>query len=99
MTPLEFIKAKYGDHSIHSDTMANFSKAELAELIEEYEQIQGHIQEGHVTLDNTPIPAKDWIDYNNRYLAWWDKYEGNFASMDAAMSRPNKPNYFTANND
>jgi len=85
MTPLEFIKAKYG--TLYLDQINSFS--ELAELIEEYELIQIHIQE-HVTLDKTPIPAKDWIDYNNRYLAWWDKYEGNFASMDAAMSQPKK---------
>jgi len=99
MTELEFIRAKLGDVNIHADDIL-MSRVEIAEYIEEYNQIQAHIKwNGQVKLDDSPIPASEWIDYNEKYLDWEEKYEGKMETMDAGMSRPNQPNYFMANND
>lgn len=97
MTELEFIKAKFGKNLIEIEKL--FSPEDLAALIEEYNEIQSHIKEFHVIIDDRPIYVKEWIDYNKQYKRWKKKYEGRMNTMDAGMSQPNKPNYFRANND
>ncbi len=99
MTPREFIIGKFGTVAWDSSEMEGFSRQELTELIEEYDQIQNHIQKGHVTLDDTPIDAKKWIEYNEDYQRWREKYSDDLTSFEAGMSKPNKPNYYRANND
>ncbi len=53
----------------------------------------------HVTLDDRDISPEEWDDYDRRMEVWKEKYKGRMNTMDAAMSKPNPPNYFRANND
>lgn len=99
MTPLEFIKAKLGDEYKEEYSLLQSSAIEIAGLITEYNEIQEHIKEGHVTLDDKTITPTQWIAYNIRYKQWKAVCKDRMSSMDAAMSKPNKPNYFRANND
>ena len=43
--------------------------------------------------------SKEWLAYYERLAQWKERYKGKMDTMDAGMSRPNKPNYFKANND
>lgn len=99
METLEFIKAKYGSFSINDEGLDNFSRGELAELIEEYCQIIEHINKPYVKVDDKPVSASEWIKYNEQYNQWREEWEGKTNTMDAQMMKPNKPSYFIANND
>ena len=92
MTEEEYVREKVGLDN-------NITRQQLSELIKEYNEIQVHIKSNHVKLSDKPILVSQWIGYNERYNSWLKTYEGRLDSMDAGMSRPNKPNYFRANND
>jgi hypothetical protein len=47
---------------------------------------------------NRMVTNEEWIEYEKRY-AEWDEKHPNKLTMEAAMSKPNPPNYFKANND
>ena len=55
--------------------------------------------EPHITLDDRPISDKEWSAYYEKYLRWYESFKDDLRSMEAAMSKPNKPNTFRANND
>lgn len=40
-----------------------------------------------------------WKEYSEQLEKWWCKHQGKTDTMEAGMSRPNKPGYFRANND
>lgn len=92
MNEIEFILERLKDDN-------NISKGDISSLIREYNEIQAHIKVNHVKLDSEPILVSQWISYNNRYKSWKKTYEGRLDSMNANMFKPNKPNYFRANND
>ncbi len=98
MTTLEFIKARYGNNNIHINSINNVSLIELSELIDEFIEIAAHIKEESITLDNTKISADQWIAYNEKYKEWNNSIN-DISSMNLLISKPNKPNYFRANND
>ncbi len=95
MTPQEFVIAKFGKLHI---SLNDFHGYELAELIKEYLEVQWHIKNSGATLDGRTVNIKEWIDYNEQYNDWKSRI-GEFPSLDDAMSKPNKPNYYRANND
>jgi hypothetical protein len=43
--------------------------------------------------------VESWKAYSERLEEWFYKYRDNLSSMEAAMSKPNKPGYYRANND
>lgn len=43
--------------------------------------------------------VESWKLYSERLEKWFYKHRDNLSSMDAAMSKPNKPGYYRANND
>lgn len=53
----------------------------------------------HVTLDDREIRPEEWARYDEAMERWRERYKDNPRSMEAAMSEPNPPNYYRANND
>jgi hypothetical protein len=99
ITPELFLEAKY-NLPLKAEVLNQFTLIELAEILEEYEQVKERINyfnSPYDFLDEKAPTLKQWIDYNERYQDWRNsEFE---SDMDRAMSKPNHPNYVRANND
>ena len=70
---------------------------EVCNAMDELVQVREIMSKSYVFRDNRKIDVSEWIEYNDRYQEWLLKdYPDDFS---CAMSEPNHPNYFKANNE
>lgn len=98
MDSIEFIKANFGEGDTELYLSRHFSRKQLAELIDEFNEVHTHIKYSKLPMDGTKPTIEEWITYNQEYKAWKARHP-DLTTMEAAMSEPNKPGYYRANND